>query len=79
MFSEELEYFISNQESLVEKHRGKILAIKGRKVLGVYSTALEAYFATQKEHELGSFMIQPCEPGPDAYTVTIASASLVSF
>ena len=79
MFEEELEYFISNQNDLVNKHRGKFLVIKGKRIVGIYSSAIEAYYSTQKNHKLGSFMIQPCESGVDAYTVTIASANLVSF
>ena len=79
MFAEELKYFISHQDELVKKHRGKFLVIKGKKVIGVYASAMDAYFSAQESHELGSFMIQPCEPGTDAYTVTIASAGLVSF
>lgn len=79
MFERELDFFIANQKELVEKYQGKYLAIKGEKVIGVYSSAMDAYFTAQKEHELGSFMIQPCEPGPDAYTMTIVSEGLVSF
>lgn len=73
MFERELEYFIANQEQLVQAHQGKILVIKDQEVLGIYDTELEAYCETQKEHMLGTFMIQPCAPGPDAYTVTISS------
>lgn len=73
MFEKELEYFIANQEQLVNAHRGKVLVIKDQEILGVYDTDLEAYLKTQQEHPLGTFMIQPCTPGPDAYTVTISS------
>ena len=76
MFSEELDFFITNQDELVRKYRGKFLALKGRDILGVYSSALEAFIATQATHKLGSFMIQPCESGVDAYTVTLASSLL---
>ncbi len=71
MFKTELDYFISRQEEIVEEHFGKFLVIKGREIVGVYETALEAYIEAQKEHPLGTFMIQPCQPGPQAYTVTI--------
>lgn len=73
MFERELEYFIANQEQLVKTYPGKILAIKDEQILGVYDTNLEAYFEMQKEHALGTFMLQPCTPGPEAYTVTISS------
>lgn len=75
-FSEELDFFIANQENLVKDFQGKFLVLKGQKVLGVYLDPLSAYIETQKEHPLGSFMIQPCVPGPEAYTVTISSTIL---
>jgi len=71
VFKKELEFFIRNQDELVKKHERKTLAIKGSRVLGVYSTPLEAYIATQREHPLGTFMLQRCVPGPEAYTITI--------
>jgi len=73
MFEEELNYFIANQNDLVSKHLGKVLVIKGRKILGVYTTPLEAFQEAQKTCAAGTFMIQTCIPGPDAYTVTITS------
>ncbi|MFZ2445916.1 MAG: hypothetical protein WAW37_06130 [Syntrophobacteraceae bacterium] len=78
MFIEELNFFIENQDQLVREHRGKVLVIKGRNVIGVYPSSLSAYLETQKEHELGSFMIQLCLPGPEAYTVNISS-NILSF
>ncbi|MBI2836678.1 MAG: hypothetical protein HYX75_00045 [Acidobacteria bacterium] len=72
-FDEELGFFIEHQEELVSQYRGKILVLVGPKVVGVHNTVLDAYLEAQKEYELGTFMIQPCEPGPDAYTVTITS------
>lgn len=73
VFKTELNFFIANQNNLVKKHHGKILVIKGRTIVGVYRSALEAYLQAQKKHKLGTFMIQPCQPGPSAYTVTISS------
>lgn len=71
LFEQELSFFIRNQEQLVKEHEGKVLAIKGNQILGVYESPLEAYLETQREHPLGTFMLQLCSPGPDAYTVTI--------
>lgn len=73
MFTDELEFFVANQERLVSEYSGKVLVIKGKALLGVYDTPLQAYLETQREHELGTFMIQPCQPGPEAYNVTIGS------
>lgn len=71
LFEQELTFFIKNQEQLVKEHEGRVLAIKGSEILGVYDTPLEAYLETQREHPLGTFMLQECSPGPDAYTLTI--------
>jgi hypothetical protein len=71
MFTEELAFFIANQDNLVKKHEGKTLAIKGAEVVGVYDTPLQAYLESQKVYPVGTVMIQPCEPGPEAYSVTI--------
>lgn len=73
MFKDELEYFVAHQSELVEKYEGKVLVIKGNELLGVYNSALQAYTETQKQHKPGTFMIQPCQPGPQAYTVTITA------
>jgi hypothetical protein len=67
----ELDYFIANQERLVERYRDKVLVIKDQQVVGAYDTPIEAYTEAQKKYDLGTFMIQPCSPGPAAYTVTI--------
>jgi len=71
MFTEELNFFIANQDRLVNEHRWKVLAIRGNEIIGVYGTPLEAYLESQKRFPVGTFMIQPCEPGPEAYTVSL--------
>lgn len=73
MFDIELNYFKAHQDELVAKHKGKTLVIVGEKVEGAYDSALQAYLEAQKQFKLGTFMIQPCLPGPQAYTVTISS------
>lgn len=73
MFEQELNYFIAHQSELVLKHPGRILVIKGNEVVGVYKNPLEAFTEAQKIYPAGSFMLQPCVPGPEAYTVTITS------
>ena len=73
MFDTELNYFKAHQDELVAKHQGKTLVIRGENVEGAYDSALQAYLEAQKRFELGTFMIQSCEPGPEAYSVTISS------
>jgi len=70
---DELDYFISNQQELVKKYFGKILVIKDKTIVGVYDHILEAYVEAHKKYELGTFMLQSCDRGVEAYTVTISS------
>lgn len=76
MFEKELEYFITNQKQLVEEYEGKTLVLKGEEVVGVYGDPLEAYLDATKKYEPGTFMIQPCVEGSDAYTVTITAHAM---
>lgn len=76
MFETELGYFIANQEQLVKQYEGMTLVLQGEAVVGVYDDPLNAYLNAVKEHEPGTFMIQPCTAGADAYTVTITSHEL---
>lgn len=76
MLEKELEFFIANQQKFVSEYRGKFIVIKERAIIGVYDNPLEAYLDTQTKHQLGTFLIQHCEPGPEAYTVTISSREI---
>ncbi len=71
MFESELKFFIAHQAELVKKYDGKVLVLRGEDLVGVYSNPLEAYLEAQKRFQPGTFMVQPCSPGPEAYTVTI--------
>jgi hypothetical protein len=76
MHKENLTYFITNQAELVSRYDGKYLVIKDENVAGAYKTPLEAYTEAVKRFEPGTFSIQPCTPGPEAYTVTISTREL---
>jgi uncharacterized protein YneR len=77
MFQKELDFFKQNQAELYEKYGGKVLVIKDSKVLGVYEDPMQAYDAAKQDNEPGTFMIQPCDEGPEAYTVTISTVGLL--
>ncbi len=70
MLDKELQYYIDNQLELIEKYQGKFLVIKDQKIIGNYSSEIEAYSETVKNHELGTFLIQECQPGDENYTQT---------
>lgn len=76
MFDRELEYFIANQDRLVAEYRGKTLVLRDNEVVGVYDRTLDAYLDAMRKYEPGTFMIQPCVEGTDAYTVTVTSHEL---
>lgn len=66
--SAEFKWYIENQESLLSKYKGKILAIKDLTIIGVYESYGEAYIASAKMHVPGSFLLQKCYSGPADYT-----------
>jgi len=69
----EFNYYLRNQKELVEKYKGKYIVIMDAKLLGAYDSELEAIEETSKKHELGTFLVQRCEPGADSYTQTYHS------
>ncbi len=69
----EFQYYIDHQEELVRQHNGKFIVIKGQEIIGVYDSEMEAIEKTSAEHELGTFLIQKCEPGSESYTQTYHS------
>ncbi|GAI78516.1 unnamed protein product [marine sediment metagenome] len=69
----EFNYYLEHQTELVEKYNGKFIVIKDGKVLGAFASALEAVEKTTEQHELGTFLIQQCEPGNASYTQTYHS------
>jgi hypothetical protein len=74
---QEFEYYIAHQDELVAKHLGKFVVIKGQEVIGTYDDELHAIRETQRQHPLGSFLVQKCEPGEESYTQSFHS--LVAF
>lgn len=69
----EFRYFLDHQKELVQQYGGKFIVIKNQEVIGVYNTEAEAFTETQKQHELGTFLIQECKSGTEVYTQTFHS------
>jgi hypothetical protein len=69
----EFQYYLQHQAELVAQYNGKFIVIKNQTVLGAYDSELKALTETQKAHELGTFLIQKCEPGEESYTQTYHS------
>ncbi len=66
---EEFLYYLAHQDELVEKYNGKVIVLVNHEVVGAYESNSEAYWAAVKKYPLGTFCIQLCTPGPDAYTI----------
>lgn len=69
----EFKYYLEHQDEFVKEYNGKFIVIKGDNVLGAFASALEAVEKTTEQHELGTFLIQKCEPGNASYTQTYHS------
>jgi hypothetical protein len=69
----EFKYYLEHQDDLVKKYNGKFIVIKDRKVIGAFDSELEAIEKTAEKHELGTFLVQKCEPGSESYTQTYTS------
>ena len=65
---EQFNFYLANQEELVKQYGGRYIVIKDRKVIGAYDSEAEAIKETSRDHELGTFIVQKCEAGDDAYT-----------
>ena len=64
----EFNYYLTNQDELVKKYNGRTLVIIEESVVGDYDSYEQAYFESEKQYELGTFLIQECSEGKEAYT-----------
>jgi hypothetical protein len=76
MLDKEFEYYLDNQDELVKKYNNKYVVIVGQEVVGAYDSVDQAYYQSLKKYELGTFLIQECTPGDEAYTQTIYSRAI---
>ena len=74
----EFDYYLANQDELVKQFDGKYIVIKDCRVIGEYGDELEAIETTQKDHELGTFLVQYVSPGEEAYTQRFHSRVAIS-
>jgi len=69
----EFEFYLKNQVELAKKYNGKYIVIKNCEVIGAFDSEIEAVEKTSVHHELGTFLVQKCEPGKESYTQTYHS------
>ena len=73
LLEKEFEFYLANQDQLVEKFNGRVIVIKNGEVIGDYDDVPTAVEETQKEHDLGAFLVQKCSPGTGDYTAQFHS------
>ncbi len=73
----DFEWFLDNYSELSEKYGDSFLAIKDKTVLGNYGSYIEALKETEKNEELGTFIIQHCNGDNSGYTNYISSMNFM--
>ena len=69
----EFKYYLENQDSIFAKFGGKFVVIVSNSVVGAFDTMEEAYYDSAKKYEPGTFLIQQCTEGNEAYTQSFTS------
>lgn len=74
MQESQLDMYIKNQNELLKKYNGKLIAVSNGNFLGEYPNELVAYRDMVKRGiKEGDFMIVKCTPGDGAYTSYFAN------
>jgi hypothetical protein len=69
----EFHFYLEHQREFGTRYFGKYIAIKNRTVLGCYDEELQAIKETARQHPLGTFLIQKCDPDPESCVQTFYS------
>ncbi len=73
----EYRYFLSIERELAQENDGKLVAIKGKEVLGIFDDYRQAANALYAEHEYGTVLMQPLSQDPEALAVVISTPGIV--
>lgn len=68
MLTTEFHWYRENQEELLKKYNGRVVAIKNKKVIGDFPNYGKAYTTLIKDHKVGTFLLQLCTPGKKDFT-----------
>ena len=67
-------WYLEHQNELVKEYNNRFIVIFDNQVIGDYDNLEHALFQTiEKGYELGTFLIQECTEGEEAYTQTFHS------
>ena len=73
MLNTEFKYFLDHQGELVKRYNNRVLVIIGEKVVDDYDDYDQAFFQSVKKYKPGTFLLQECTEGEEAYTDTFCS------
>lgn len=60
-FDTELGFYLEHQAEFFDQYPHKFLVFKGRELLGVYESMVDAVARTSETHPIGTFFVQECE------------------
>jgi hypothetical protein len=75
---DEFQFYLDHQSGFLERYEGKVIVLKNHQMIGAFNSEGEAVRETSKHHEIGTFLVQRCEPGEQAYTRTFHSHVSIS-
>lgn len=73
MLEKEFQYYLDHQNELVPIYNNKYVVIFGESVVGAYDSASQALYQSREKYKPGTFLVQLCTPGSDAYTIRSCS------
>jgi len=65
MLEREYNYYKAHEKELLQRYKGKYVAIVGEKIIGAFGSELEAYAEMKKKYGPGNFLLQHCLPETD--------------
>lgn len=75
---EDFDFFLQNYQDIFKKNGNCFVAIKDKKIIGIFKTEKEAIDITSTQYELGHFIVQECNGNETGYTNYITSWQLIS-
>lgn len=70
---DEFDFYRANQADLLKRFEGKVVVIKDGQIIGVFEDEATAIQIVQKDHKLGTFLVQRVTPGDSAYSQSFHS------
>ncbi|NCX95366.1 MAG: hypothetical protein EBX41_02950 [Chitinophagia bacterium] len=78
MLEKKFNFYLANQDELVQKYNGKHIVIVDNQVVGSYNSHADAYENAKQTYPLGKFLIQLCTPGSGDYTQTFHTRVIIN-